>query len=752
MDNIPPWFASLDIDPKTPLSGIDIARVLMSYCDHRINENNLEERSHTNEKVKVVISKLGTMSDTFTSHIKSHETMLNDLSVKINTFGLYFEHLMNNLKSGLHQVFFSIGSDIRQVRSYFLPRNFSDQTPKSTSTSSNHTELNHVPHTQPQPVPDSSHPPAPKENSDDQVYLLNSQDDSPEHPTEKDLIPQVDGADDTDDVVALLDHTGTSHQTNIRKANFKLNEAKQIAGICKDAVKNNFDIISNDQNKNINITCNSGFYDQVAKPALCSLIEGSLPQVLGIPIICEKVTKNLDNRGKEFNRTIFFKLGHRSPNYLGKVTLHTHHSTRLVQVQGGSLMPDKSTSASWFVRNVLYGKMQAFAQAKKHDISAFNDAISKMSSTSSNQANLNTFCGFCLLSFDQRSKPVYCMKCVKWYHKTNCQKSHKCQTSFPDPPQAARSEHSSLSSPSSTTSSVLFLPNSMGQTISPPPTTPSSLSIIHVPITTLARTSSSCSTTSTSAFPTAPITTANVLATVPPPPNLSLTLNPNAQQFSAQPANQPLPKKTKTRQAPPNFSPEKAEIESLKMELSFARTKIVELDTKNAENEKTISIYSQKLKILEDKMKKDFHQKYSLKPDSPCSPQIPTDDPWSKDCSCQIRSKIKKNTVDILRVEKKIDKALESIMVKLDMINDHNNIPAMRLQPSSLHEPNNATTSSQALPSSSTSFLFSPEPSSNMSYEQQNQAQHLTTAQEPLLNECEDFEFNESDASYSELN
>ena len=220
MENIPPWFASLNIDPKTPLSGIDIARVLMSYCDHRINENNLEERSHTNEKVKVVISKIGTMSDTFTKHIKAHETMLNDLTVKINTFSLYFEHLMNNLKSGLHEVFFSIGTDIRQVRSYFLPRNFSDQTPKSTSTSSNHTELNHVPHTQPKPAPDSSHPPAPEENSDDQVYLSNSQEDSSEHSNEKDLIPQVDGADDTDDVVALLDHTGTSHQTNIRKANF----------------------------------------------------------------------------------------------------------------------------------------------------------------------------------------------------------------------------------------------------------------------------------------------------------------------------------------------------------------------------------------------------------------------------------------------------------------------------------------------------------------------------------------------------
>ena len=151
--------------------------------------------------------------------------------------------------------------------------------------------------------------------------------------------------------------------------------------------------------------------------------QDNIPPVLGITIFCENVTTNVDKKGFEFNRTMFFKLGGAR-----KVTVHVHHSTRLVQVQGGSLMPDKSSAASWFVKNVLLGKFQVLARAKSYDISKFNQVLSNLQSSmglSSEDSNKNP-CGFCDKVLDSRSVPTYCFQCTKSFHKTNCFKSHKC--------------------------------------------------------------------------------------------------------------------------------------------------------------------------------------------------------------------------------------------------------------------------------------------------------------------------------------
>jgi hypothetical protein len=142
-------------------------------------------------------------------------------------------------------------------------------------------------------------------------------------------------------------------------------------------------VVEKDQNKNINLECSSGFYAQVAKPTLFSLSQDHIPPVLGISILCDNIIKNLDGLGHEYNRAIFFKLGHANGNSR-KVTIHAHLSTRLVQVQGGALIPDKLACASWFVKNVLYGKFQLLAKAKSYTIARFNDAITNMGETSTN--------------------------------------------------------------------------------------------------------------------------------------------------------------------------------------------------------------------------------------------------------------------------------------------------------------------------------------------------------------------------------
>ena len=89
MVDIPPWLQGLDINPRETLSNEDFIKVFTRYCDHQIRENNCLERDLTNDKLKLVIAELRsvrTCTDT-------HETLITDLALKINTFSMYFETL-----------------------------------------------------------------------------------------------------------------------------------------------------------------------------------------------------------------------------------------------------------------------------------------------------------------------------------------------------------------------------------------------------------------------------------------------------------------------------------------------------------------------------------------------------------------------------------------------------------------------------------------------------------------------------------
>lgn len=117
MQNIPSWLESLniDIDPTAPLSNEDTVRLLMGYCDHRITENNREERTFTKEMLTPVIQSLGDVAKAFRVHADATETKIGDLSLKINSISIYFEEIIKNLKGGLHDIFFQIGSDMRKI-------------------------------------------------------------------------------------------------------------------------------------------------------------------------------------------------------------------------------------------------------------------------------------------------------------------------------------------------------------------------------------------------------------------------------------------------------------------------------------------------------------------------------------------------------------------------------------------------------------------------------------------------------------
>ena len=486
---------------------------------------------------------------------------------------------------------------------------------------------------------------APSENKDQYDYFPDSQNVA----TYSDfIIPQCDGNDSIDDVDDTAVSITGANNILTKVANFELNRAKQTAGIYRDAQNQDFTLVHKDHDKNINIECSSGFYSQVAKPTLCSLAQDYIPPVLGHTITCDNITKNIDASGSEYNLTLFFKVTPDKGRGL-KVTVHTHNCTRLVQVQGGATMPDKTTAALWFGKNVLHGKFHVLAKSRRFSISGFNNAIiSGVASSSLDPTKMK--CGGCDIQFDSRAKPSYCSRCTKWFHKTNCHKGHRCflLTSVPTAPSSSQaapqssgsqtSLHPSINSISTTTTRV-STPTTLitSSTNSLPAVTPSPQSLVPLP---------------------PPLVQLNS----PPVTNNSCSLNPSAQQFvpAAQPApSTPLPaRQRRTRQTQNNLhtSPRKAEVESLKIELGYAHAKIAEIQSRNRDNQETIKIYSQKLELIEKGQSAYFHDKYFSSSSDMSS---------SMDCPCQTKSKIFRNTENLRNLEVKIMNELEKINAKL---------------------------------------------------------------------------------------
>ena len=256
-------------------------------------------------------------------------------------------------------------------------------------------------------------------------------------------------------------------------------------------------------------------------------------------------------------------------------------------------MPDKSTAASWFVRNILYGKFQILAKAKSYSITSFNTTITSMGDSIMNTSKSS--CGSCDIVFDSRSKPVYCLQCVRWYHKTNCYRGHRCRRTF--------SDHSSTNTSVDSASHSALRADPPNPTVAVPSAT-SPLGPISTsnasPLTSILAGSSSLTSTTLAIQNREPLSqpALSIVTPVsdsqrspPPPRTVPPPLDPDAQQFHPRALPPPrLGKKTKAKQNVADLTPEKAETESLKIELSYARVQIIDLETKNNDKDKTIKI------------------------------------------------------------------------------------------------------------------------------------------------------------------
>ena len=197
----------------------------------------------------------------------------------------------------------------------------------------------------------------------------------------------------------------------------------------------------------------------------------------------------------------------------------------------------------------------------------------------------------------------------------------------------------------------------------------------------------------------------------------------------------------------PNFSPEKAEIEALKIELSYARTKVVDLETRNKDAENTIKIYSHKLKILEENRTNNLNEKY-FSPAATAS-KLSTEMKSTPECSCQIRAQISRNTLNLKELEMKLSSEMQIISRKLDTFMNQSFTFSSTPETTACSLPVSSSSSapSPSVPPSDSVFpgnLLQTEPSPLITPDHASQVDAGTSS-------ASDSDINESDFNFSDV-
>ena len=184
----------------------------------------------------------------------------------------------------------------------------------------------------------------------------------------------------TNDALLRADHTSS------RSAGFALNRVKQTKNLIKDTNVQDYDMVRNNHDENVNVKCSSGFYLEVAHPALLHLAKLSLDQVIiinNVKILCTNTRVSLDDNNLLVNSTYFFNLLENITDYLlGTVTIHCHVTTKLVQLQGSRLISGYKAPV-WFFDNVLSNTFMQEAIKKKTRIELAHKKINNLSTDSS---------------------------------------------------------------------------------------------------------------------------------------------------------------------------------------------------------------------------------------------------------------------------------------------------------------------------------------------------------------------------------
>jgi len=150
----------------------------------------------------------------------------------------------------------------------------------------------------------------------------------------------------------------------------------------------------------VNIQCNSAVYAKVVKPALLTLSPSYTITIDSIHCVFNPLLPpGSDMNGLDFNDQFKVDLHHlTSPTLIAAtVTVTTHHSSHLVQVQGsGNFLA--TTAPIWFTSNFLMKHFETLASKKRFEIEFFQQEISKLA-LSQETARISTHCSECSKRF-----------------------------------------------------------------------------------------------------------------------------------------------------------------------------------------------------------------------------------------------------------------------------------------------------------------------------------------------------------------
>ena len=234
-------------------------------------------------------------------------------------------------------------------------------------------------------------------------------------------IPQLDGPGQE-----ISEAASYPRSNDVRTAAYSFNQKKQTAKIKEDAAISDFEVNVNNGDQNATVKCSAGFYIQVARASLGTIENRSVLSSGNITITVDGVTVTEDLNRLEATKLITFSFMSGLKN-LGGVKVHLHHSTRTIQIQGSSLMPDSSRAALWFLKNFVLIRFRDLAKVKNFSIRKTNEAILSALSKPADpriSAKQSNSCFACNSPFDTRSKPSRCDICDKYLHKTGCLKEH----------------------------------------------------------------------------------------------------------------------------------------------------------------------------------------------------------------------------------------------------------------------------------------------------------------------------------------
>ena len=147
-------------------------------------------------------------------------------------------------------------------------------------------------------------------------------------------------------------------------------------------------------------------------------------------------------------------------------------------------------------------------------------------------------------------------------------------------------------------------------------------------------------------------------------------MNPDAPSFAP---NNTVPKKPRASKKT-NYTQENAETESLKVQLSYAKTHIADLESQIRQKEQSLRIYVEKIKQLESHSEQLIQSQYLSSKSSAFT--IPP----SMDCPCQTRAQLLKIHNDI-----------NSMMQRISMLENCQNVASVAREMSTGNKSNPAS-------------------------------------------------------------